>query len=137
TAGTVTVIARARDTGRCPKRLAIRRWRPVVLTATVHATRAARNRSLPIIAAQARKRRPVSFIAAVLVLSACTGKESTAPQSGVVVAVTVAPATASVAVGQTVQLTATTKDAAGTVLTGRTVNWTSGNAGLAAVDGSG
>src|SRR5207253_76070 len=51
--------------------------------------------------------------------------------------VTVAPATATVQVGQTVQLTATTKDANGNVLTGRTVTWATSNAALATVNGSG
>src|SRR6266571_5136162 len=46
--------------------------------------------------------------------------------SAPVAAVTVAPASAAVAVGGAVQLTATTKDAAGNVLTGRVVTWASG-----------
>jgi len=54
-----------------------------------------------------------------------------------VASVTVTPATASVAVGQTVQLTATLRDANGNVLSGRTVLWTSDNAVVATVDGTG
>ena len=54
-----------------------------------------------------------------------------------VASVTVTPATASVAVGQTVQLTATLRDANGNVLSGRTVLWTSDNAVAATVDGTG
>ena len=54
-----------------------------------------------------------------------------------VATVTVTPATASVAVGQTVQLTATLRDANGNVLSGRTVLWTSDNAVVATVDGTG
>src|SRR5207302_10204921 len=54
-----------------------------------------------------------------------------------VATVTVAPATASVQVGLTVQLTATTKDANGNTLTGRTVTWSSGNTGVATVSSSG
>src|SRR5437588_11355151 len=54
-----------------------------------------------------------------------------------VATVTVAPATASVQVGLTVQLTATTKDANGNTLTGRTVTWSSGNTGIATVSSSG
>src|SRR5712691_1975880 len=54
-----------------------------------------------------------------------------------VASVTVSPATASVAVGQTVQLTATPKDANGNPLTGRTVTWATTNAAVAAVDGNG
>ena len=54
-----------------------------------------------------------------------------------VASVTVTPATASVAVGQTVQLTATLRDANGNVLSGRTVLWTTDNAVAATVDGNG
>ena len=54
-----------------------------------------------------------------------------------VATVTVTPATASVAVGQTVRLTATLRDANGNVLSGRTVLWTSDNAVVATVDGTG
>src|SRR5712692_5609175 len=54
-----------------------------------------------------------------------------------VAAVTVSPATASVVVGQTVQLTATPKDANGNPLSGRVITWTSSAAGVAAVSGSG
>ena len=54
-----------------------------------------------------------------------------------VATVTVTPATASVAVGQTVRLTATLRDANGNVLSGRTVLWTSDNAVAATVDGNG
>src|SRR3989441_1042630 len=54
-----------------------------------------------------------------------------------VVSVTVSPATASVQVGQTVQLTATPKDASGTPLAGRVVTWASNAPGVATVNGSG
>ncbi|HYR14646.1 MAG TPA: Ig-like domain-containing protein, partial [Mycobacterium sp.] len=54
-----------------------------------------------------------------------------------VASVTVTPATASLAVGQTVQLAATPKDSAGTALTGRTVTWTSGNPSVATVNSNG
>jgi uncharacterized protein YjdB len=54
-----------------------------------------------------------------------------------VTSVTVAPPTASVPVGQTVQLTATPKDANGGPLTGRVVTWSSGNTSVATVNGSG
>src|SRR2546426_6689813 len=47
------------------------------------------------------------------------------------------PASASVPVGQAVQLSAVTKDSAGTVLTGRTVTWASSNGAIASVNGSG
>src|SRR5216684_3459199 len=54
-----------------------------------------------------------------------------------VASVTVSPATASIMVGQAVQLTATPKDANGNVLTGRVVTWTISNAGVATVNGTG
>ena len=49
----------------------------------------------------------------------------------------VSPATASVAVGGTQQLTAQLKDANGNVLTGRTVTWSSGNTAVATVSSTG
>src|SRR5437867_4536154 len=54
-----------------------------------------------------------------------------------VAAVTVSPATATVFVGATTQLTATPKDAAGNVLTGRAVTWTSSNAAFVTVSATG
>src|SRR5438445_544238 len=54
-----------------------------------------------------------------------------------VASVTVTPATAGVAVGSTVQLTATPKDANGNPLTGRIVTWQSSNNAIASVNGSG
>jgi len=54
-----------------------------------------------------------------------------------VATVTVSPASASVAAGQTVQLTATPKDAGGNVLTGRVVTWATSNAAVATVSSSG
>src|SRR5437879_2606196 len=50
-----------------------------------------------------------------------------------VASVVLSPATASVLVGGTVQLSATPKDAAGNVLTGRVVAWTSSNPAIATV----
>ena len=52
-------------------------------------------------------------------------------------AVTITPASASVLVGQVVQLAATTLDSAGNVLIGRSVTWTSSNASVATVSGTG
>src|SRR6266513_1669900 len=68
------------------------------------------------------------------------GKNATAAITVMIVpvaSVTVAPATASMSVGQTVQLTATPKDSAGSALTGRPVTWTSSNTSVATVNGSG
>ena len=53
-----------------------------------------------------------------------------------VATVTVTPASATIIVGGTQQLSAVTKDAAGGVLTGRTISWSSNNA-AATVDGNG
>ena len=54
-----------------------------------------------------------------------------------VASVAVTPAAASVAEGNTVQLTATPKDASGSPLTGRTVTWTTSDATVATVSASG
>jgi len=54
-----------------------------------------------------------------------------------VAAVVVSPATASLTVGGTQQLSAVVKDAAGTVLTGRAVSWASSNAAVATVSAGG
>src|SRR5205807_2175433 len=54
-----------------------------------------------------------------------------------VASVTVTPATASLTVGQTVQLTATPRDANGNPLTGRVITWQSSNSAIASVNGSG
>jgi len=51
-----------------------------------------------------------------------------------VASVDVAPASASIAIGQTVQLTGTPRDAHGTALAGRTVTWTSSNSSVASVN---
>jgi uncharacterized protein YjdB len=54
-----------------------------------------------------------------------------------VATVTVAPATASVPVGSTVQLSATLRDASGNVLTGRVVTWSTSASAVATVSGTG
>src|SRR5207247_6478799 len=54
-----------------------------------------------------------------------------------VAAVGVAPASATLQVGKTVQLTATLKDATGNPLAGRVVSWASSNVSVATVNGSG
>jgi trimeric autotransporter adhesin len=61
----------------------------------------------------------------------------TAPPPVAVASITLSPASASVAVGGTVQLSATLKDAAGNTLTGRTVTWSSSNPVAASVSASG
>src|SRR2546428_269069 len=54
-----------------------------------------------------------------------------------VASVAVSPASASVTVGQTVQLTATPKDAGGNALSGRVVTWATSNGAIATVSASG
>ncbi|HEX8946227.1 MAG TPA: Ig-like domain-containing protein [Gemmatimonadaceae bacterium] len=66
-----------------------------------------------------------------------TGTASVTVAPAAVGSVTVSPATASVIVGQTTNLTATVKDANGAVLTGRTVTWTSSNTAIATVSATG
>jgi uncharacterized protein YjdB/alpha-tubulin suppressor-like RCC1 family protein len=54
-----------------------------------------------------------------------------------VASVTVSPASSTINVGTTVQLTATTKDANGNVLTGRVITWSTSNSSLATVSATG
>src|SRR5438876_565783 len=54
-----------------------------------------------------------------------------------VATVSMSPASATVAAGQAIQLTATPKDANGNPLTGRTVTWSSSNTSVASVSASG
>ena len=60
----------------------------------------------------------------------------TAPTQ-VVTTVTVAPTSASIAIGGTVSLTATVKDQSGNVMTGQTVTWTTSNSSYATVNSNG
>jgi trimeric autotransporter adhesin len=66
-----------------------------------------------------------------------TGTAAVTVNSVPVASVTVSPATASIVVGQTVQLSATPKDASGNVLTGRVITWASNNGSVATVNGTG
>ena len=54
-----------------------------------------------------------------------------------VASVSVSPASPSLQVGATAQLTAVTRDASGNVLSGRAISWTSTNQGVASVNSSG
>ena len=60
-----------------------------------------------------------------------------APAPAPVASVAVTPGSVSQTTGGTQQFAATLKDATGNVLTGRTITWTSSNAAIAAVNGSG
>ncbi|HKW12192.1 MAG TPA: Ig-like domain-containing protein [Gemmatimonadaceae bacterium] len=66
-----------------------------------------------------------------------TGQASLSVTVVPVASVTVSLGSSSLTIGQTTQATAVTKDASGNVLTGRTITWSSGNAGIASVSGSG
>ena len=57
-----------------------------------------------------------------------------APAPVPVATVTVSPASSSVQVGGTLQLSATTRDASGNVLSGRVVRWSSANTSIARID---
>src|SRR5205814_541840 len=65
------------------------------------------------------------------------GVSDTAVVTVTVATVTVAPTSANLQTGQTVQLTATARDASGNVLSGRVITWSSSNASVASVNGSG
>src|SRR6266487_536741 len=74
-----------------------------------------------------------SITEVAIVAPATTVTSSNVP----VAAVTVSPASTSVAVGATVQLAAVTRDSAGNTLTGRTVTWTISNSAVATIAASG
>jgi hypothetical protein len=61
----------------------------------------------------------------------------TAATPAPVASVTVTPGSASIASGNTVQLSAVTRDASGNVLTGRSVSWASSNTAVATISSSG
>ena len=70
-------------------------------------------------------------------LTVTTAPPPPPPPPAPVATVTVAPATGSISIGQTLQLTATLRDASGNVLTGRTISWTTSSASIATVSSSG
>ena len=69
--------------------------------------------------------------------SASSALSVSAPAPVPVASVSVSPATSSLLVGATVQLSAVTRDANNNVLTGRVVAWSSANAGIALVNSNG
>jgi uncharacterized protein YjdB len=77
---------------------------------------------------------------AVTISATSEGKSGTAAVTvtpAPVASVTVSPVSPSVGVGQTQQLTATLRDASGNLLTGRAITWTTSNAAVATVSGTG
>jgi alpha-tubulin suppressor-like RCC1 family protein len=81
-----------------------------------------------------RPSRSAMLLLGVTLVLAC-GSEPTAPSP--VASVTVAPATTTVVLAESVQLVATTMDASGTVLAGRTVSWASSAPQVATVSSTG
>src|SRR5437773_391997 len=76
--------------------------------------------------------------ATIAATSEGTTSSSTDPAAAVAAAAAaITPTTATIGVGQTVQLAAMPKDSAGAALTGRTVTWTSSNTSVATVSSSG
>jgi len=65
------------------------------------------------------------------------GTTTPPPPAASVSSVDLSPATGEVLVGKTTKLNATPKDASGNALSGRSISWTSSNASIASVDGSG
>jgi len=59
------------------------------------------------------------------------------PTTASVNSIELSPATSDVVLGKTTKLTATPRDASGNALSGRSVSWTSSNASVASVDGTG
>ena len=71
------------------------------------------------------------------VAAGTTKASTTTPPPVPVATVTVSPASATLDIGATSQLSATTRDANGNVLTGRVVTWTSANTAIATVSATG
>ena len=82
-------------------------------------------------------------VGATQITASSDGATGTAPLSVTtatvvpVASVSVSPASSSILVGATVQLSATTLDGSNNVLTGRVVTWSSANAGIASVGSNG
>jgi len=81
--------------------------------------------------------RPLLALITCISAVSCGGGDSTAPTPSPVASVAVTPATASVELGQTQQLTAVARDAQGNALTDRPIEWRSADPTLATVSGSG
>ena len=74
-----------------------------------------------------------------MVLGACGGSKSstTAPPTGVVASISVAPTTTTLVIGDTLRFVATLYDNASNILTGDTVAWSSSDSSVATVSDSG
>jgi alpha-tubulin suppressor-like RCC1 family protein len=62
---------------------------------------------------------------------------TTPPPTASVSTIDLTPATSEVSLGKTTKLSATPRDASGNALSGRSISWTSSNANIASVDGTG
>src|SRR5689334_7103374 len=82
-----------------------------------------------------RKRWAAVWLAGGLALLSSCGGDPLAPQ--LVGSITLSPASVSVAIGATVQLTATLRDASGNSLVGHAVTWSTSDAGKATVSPTG
>src|SRR6266403_2234773 len=81
-----------------------------------------------------------SFVLVAVLASSCEHAlppSSPRPDTAAVASVAVSPASPSVQVGLTVQLTATPKDANGNPLAGRLVTWATSDSGVARVSATG
>lgn len=89
----------------------------------------------------ARLYRPLSLVSAVAALAGCGGSNGDSPTgqppAAAVATVTIAGPATSVNVGESLQLAATLRDQSGKALSGRTVDWTTSDANVASVNGSG
>jgi phosphatidylinositol-3-phosphatase len=87
---------------------------------------------------QANQRVAAATVALVAALAgSCTTAETPRVPHGAVASVTISPPSASVQVGQTVQLTATAKDSSGAQLADALVTWSSSDTTVARVSGGG
>src|SRR5690348_11907048 len=80
------------------------------------------------------------MLLAAIAMSACGGDATSpavTPGSGLVASVIVSPGTATLALGDTLRLTATVKDSTGAVLTDRALTWASSDTTAATVDATG
>ncbi|MGE5731039.1 MAG: Ig-like domain-containing protein, partial [Gemmatimonas sp.] len=89
----------------------------------------------------ARLCRRLSLVSAAAALAGCGGSNGDSPTGqppvAAVATVTIAAPTTSVNVGESLQLAATLSDQSGKVLSGRTVDWTTSNANVASINGTG
>ena len=79
-----------------------------------------------------RAHQPVTLVLSAVLLAGCSSSGTTT-STPTVAAVSVSPASSSIAPGNTVQLAASPKDGSGSPVGGQTVTWSSANASVASV----